>query len=171
MIIGLDIKIDRIFFTGLCVLIFIVIGTMNGIGQGVSYGTSEETESQAHTYCVQMGFTYVMTPTLNNGQPVCKFPDGNWCDANAFYNGQCAASYNPAGLPNPYATYYGYTDTGSVHTPYGDVPLNMAYNNGNIYVRNPYTGGWADPYWSGSSSESAQQAAWMYGAVSFLNSP
>jgi len=155
--------IGRILLVGLYVLVFLVAGTMSGVGQGVSTGQSAysgQSESSAQAYCVQMGYLYQITPTLNNGQPICKFTDTQWCDADAFYTGACTASYNPFGIPNPYATYYGYgnSQSVSVHTPYGDIPLGAAYGSGYIPVPIPTT-------------ESAQQAAWMYGAVSFLNAP
>ncbi|MDD1752642.1 MAG: DUF333 domain-containing protein [Methanotrichaceae archaeon] len=170
MISGLYIKIGRISFVGLCALILLAIGTMNCVGEeGVSNGLTESSESQAaesqaaHDYCVQMGYLYKTTPTLNNGQPICQFTKTTWCDANAFYTGQCTGSYNPYGLPNPYATYYGYPSSASVHTPYGDVPANVPYG-GYIYVTEPY-------YYGGWSETGAEQAAWMYGAISFLNAP
>jgi hypothetical protein len=107
-----------------------------------------------------MGYLYQITPTLNNGEPICKFTDTQWCDADAFYTGQCTASYNSFAIPNPYAAYYsyGYPQGAIVHTPYGDIYLGAAYGSGYIPVPIPTT-------------ESAQQAAWMYGAVSFLNAP
>ncbi|MDD1751975.1 MAG: DUF333 domain-containing protein [Methanotrichaceae archaeon] len=165
----LDIEIRGVLFVGLYTLVFLMAGAMNGVGQDVSSGQSES--QAAHDYCVQMGNLYQTTPTLNNGQPICTFSNGAWCDANAFYKGQCSATYNPAGLPNPYATYYGYPPSSSVHTPYGDVPANAAYGSGNIYMGNPYYGGWTDPYYGGMSTAGAEQAAWMYGAMSFLNAP
>ena len=161
MISKIDIEIRGL--VGLCTLVFIMAGTMNSIGQDVSSGQSETSESQAaHDYCVQMGYLYKTTATLNNGQPICEFSSGAWCDANAFYTGQCTATYNPYGLPNPYATYYGYPQSASIHTPYGDVPVNAPYG-GEIYVTDPYYGGW--------SETGAEQAAWAYGAMSFLNAP
>lgn len=158
----LNIEIGGVLFVGLCTLAFLIACTMNCVGQGESNAQTESSESQAaHDYCVQMGNLYKTSPTLNNGQPVCEFPSGAWCDANAFYTGQCTASYNPYGLPNPYAAYYG-SPSESVHTPYGDVPANVPYG-GYIYVTPDYYGGW--------SETGAEQAAWMFGAISFLNAP
>ena len=159
----LDIEIRGVLLVGLCTLIFIMAGTMNGVGEGLSYMSyNESSETQAaHDYCVQMGYTYKSTPTLNNGQPICEFPSGSWCDADEYYTGQCTTSYNPYGLPNPYAAYYGYPQNVSIHTPYGDVPANAPYG-GEIYVTEPYY-----PV----SETGAEQAAWAYGAMSFLNAP
>jgi hypothetical protein len=162
-----DIEIRRVLFVGLCTFVFIMAGTMNGLGQDVSHVSSGQTESSqsqaAHDYCVQLGYMYKTTPSLNNGQPICEFTKTTWCDADAFYSGNCTASNNPAGLPNPYATYYsGSPPSASVHTPYGDIPANVLYG-GNIYVN--------DPYYGGYDEAGAEQAAWMYGAMSFLNAP
>jgi hypothetical protein len=157
----LDIEMDGALFTRLCVIVFLLAGTITVVGLGVSDAQDQSSESQAeaaHDYCVQMGYLYMSTPSLNSGQPVCKFTETTWCDAVLFYTGDCTASYNPYGLPNPYAASSGYPQTASVHTPYGDVPAGAAYSSGTIYV-NPDYGG------------VSEQAAWAYGAMSFLNAP
>ena len=162
-----DLEIRRVLFVGLCTLVVIMAVTLDGLGQDVSSGQTASSGSQtaqsqaAKDYCVQSGYLYKTTPTLNNGQPICEFPSGAWCDAYAFYTGQCSASYNPYGLPNPYAAYYGYPQSASVHTPYGDVPANV--QGGTIYVNDPYYGEWSETAY--------EQAMWAYGAMSFLNAP
>ncbi len=160
MTIKREIETGRILLFELCILVFLIAGTMNGLGQGVS---SDQSKSAAQAYCVQMGYLYQVTPSLNNGQPICRFTNTAWCDATAYYAGQCSASNNPFGLPNPYVTYYsdGSLQSSIVHTPYGDVPIGAVYANGDIPVPTPY----------GLGYEGSEQAAWMYGAISFLNAP
>jgi putative hemolysin len=95
-------------------------------------------EDAAHSYCVQMGYLYRSSPGLNGGQGVCEFPDKTWCDAQAYYSGQCGPSLSPNFMPIPDSTWStsasvlcsnagGWLE--SVHTPYGDVTL-CAFPNG-----------------------------------------
>ena len=159
----LDFEIEGALFARLCAIVFLIASSIAIVGLGVSDVQDQSSESQAaHDYCVQMSYLYTSTPQLNNGQPVCKFTETTWCDAIAYYEGQCTASYNPGGLPNPYAAYYGYPQGESVHTPYGDVPAGAAYSSGTIPV---------NPTYGGLSTAEKEQAAWAYGAMSFLNAP
>jgi len=165
----LDIKIKWTAIVGLCVIAFLIAGSINAIGAGVTVGNSASSgqgKSPAQSYCVQTGYMFSQQPSLNNGKPVCKFNDRAWCDAEEYYTGKCAASHNPFGLPNPYAAD---GNGASVHTPYGDVPLDVAYQyggGGNINLKGgSYSGGYGGP--EGISDN----AAWTYGAMSFLNAP
>lgn len=95
-------------------------------------GASSPAEDAAHSYCVQMGYLYRSSPGLNGGQGVCEFPDKTWCDAQAYYMGQCGPRLSPNFMTVPDSTWSASAFTlcrnaggrlESVHTPYGDVTL------------------------------------------------
>jgi hypothetical protein len=76
MTIKLETDIGRILLAGLYVLVFLVAGTMSCVGQGVTTGQSAysgQSESSAQEYCVQMGYLYQITPTLEAGICLCQF--------------------------------------------------------------------------------------------------
>jgi len=92
----------------------------------------------ARAHCVKMGYLYKSGTSQNGGQGMCQFPDNSWCDAQAYYQGQCGPSVSPNIYPY-YSYDYGYTypsvtsaeglcsrsggSLRNVHTPYGDVTL------------------------------------------------
>jgi len=76
-------------------------------------------------YCVNSGYLYATVPGVNNGNPICQFPDNSWCDAYAYYLGNCTPSFSPSG----------YVATGGAVTPSGLVVPGSVYNP---YAINPY---------------------------------
>lgn len=110
---------------GLYILAFLAVGLP-------LVAADSPTADPAHSYCVQMGYLYRSTPGLNGGQGVCEFPDRTWCDAQAYYMGQCGPSLSPNFMSIPDSTWSTSASTlcsnaggrlESVHTPYGDVTL------------------------------------------------
>lgn len=110
---------------GLYILAFLAVGLP-------LVAADSPTADPAHSYCVQMGYLYRSTPSLNNGQGVCEFQDKTWCDAQAYYMGQCGPSLSPNFMPNPDSIWSTSASAlcsnaggrlESVHTPYGDVTL------------------------------------------------
>lgn len=110
---------------GLCILALMAAVIPLAAAQSAS-------EEAAHSYCVKMGYLYRTSPSMNNGQGVCEFPDKTWCDAQAYHAGRCGPSLSSNALTRPYITS-SISDQAlcsrnggrleSVHTPYGDVML------------------------------------------------
>jgi len=99
--------------------------------------------SPAQSYCVKMGYLYRALPLADGAEERCVFPDGTYCEANAFFSGSCTRTPFPS--PYPYV-YSGNADWvpqarsmclnsgGSlreVHTPYGDVVM-CAFPDGSV---------------------------------------
>jgi putative hemolysin len=109
----------------LCILAFLAILLPQSMAEGFA-------ADAAHNYCVQMGYLYRSSPSMNNGQGICEFQDKTWCDAQAFYAGQCGPRLYPSPISssgstlNPSASSLCRNAGGhleNVHTPYGDVVL------------------------------------------------
>lgn len=79
--------------------------------------------------CVSAGYLYATVPGVNNGRPICQFPDNSWCDAHAYYIGNCTPSLSG------YISPTGYIATGGIVTPSGVVVPSGTYNP---YAVNPY---------------------------------
>jgi putative hemolysin len=179
----------------LCAVVFLSTCSLNVMGQVI------DTSGPDRAYCVDTGNLYATTPGVNNGKPVCQFSDNSWCDAHAFFTGNCTGNsrFNSplSGLDLADATKTCQTNGGrveNVHTPYADVnlcvfpdgssvdlrSLNSAVNNG-IYGmpdnRIYYTsnnGIYNMPYsgfYTLPSNGLNDANAWYYGAYAFLNSP
>ncbi|GEM_PF-1183737 len=113
----------------LCIAVLLSTCSLNVMGQVV------DTSGPDRAYCVGTGNLYATTPGINNGKPVCQFAGNAWCDAHAFFTGNCTGSTSPhyAGYNTPMsaldiadATKTCQTRGGqvqNVHTPYGDVNL------------------------------------------------
>lgn len=80
-------------------------------------------------YCVNSGYLYAVVPGVNNGKPICQFPDNSWCDSHAYFTGNCTPS------TSGYISPSGYVATGGVITPSGVVVPGSIYNP---YSVNPY---------------------------------
>lgn len=113
----------RFLFAGLCITVVLAASMLTVSGQVLS------TSGPDSAYCVGMGYLYATVPGVNNGRPICQFPDNSWCDAHAFFIGNCTA--NPSGSISP----SGYIATGGVITPGGLVVPSSVYNP---YSTNPY---------------------------------
>ncbi len=113
----------RFLFTGLCITVFLGIGMQAVAGQALS------TSGPDSAYCVGAGYLYAVVPGVNNGSPICQFPDNSWCDAHAYFIGNCTP--HPSGSISP----SGYIATGGVVTPGGLIVPSSTYNP---YYVNPY---------------------------------
>lgn len=80
-------------------------------------------------YCVNSGYLYATVPGINNGKPICQFPDNSWCDAHTYFTGNCTPSL--IGYVSP----SGYAATGGIIAPTGAVVPVSVYNP---YTLNPY---------------------------------
>jgi len=126
---------------GLCILAFLAIG----LPQAAAEGSAADA---VHSHCVQMGYLYKSSPGMNNGQGICEFPDKTWCDAQAFYAGQCSPRPSPNLLPSsgslsPSASTLCRNAGGhlqNVHTPYGDVTLCVFPNGRTCDIQSLYNG-------------------------------
>jgi putative hemolysin len=115
MIIKLDSRIGALLFTvlGIMALIGAAVSTAVGQGayeQGVNVsGQGINTSGPDSAYCTGNGYYYTTISGVNNGKAICQFPDGKWCDAHAYFTGDCAAStnvsYNPGLTYNPNLPY------------------------------------------------------------------
>ena len=85
-------------------------------------------------YCVNSGYLYATVPGVNNGNPICQFPDNSWCDAHKYFVGNCTPSLTG------YISPSGYTATGGVITPSGVIVPAGTYQSSvyNPYAVNPY---------------------------------
>lgn len=126
----------------LCILAFLAIG----LPQAMADGSAAEA---AHSYCVQMGYLYRGSSSMNSGQGICEFQDKTWCDAQAFYAGQCGPRLSPNLLPSsenmwsPSASTLCQNAGGhlqNVHTPYGDVILCVFPNGRTCDIQSLYNG-------------------------------
>jgi len=148
----LSTKKMKFFFAGFCIVILLAL----------SIPTVVRADPNS-AYCVRMGYLYKTSPGLNDGNGICQFPDGTWCDAHEFFKGNCG--------PTPYVSYQSYLRRQSggtsdmcwrnggsiqyVHTIYGDVPLCVLPDGRTIAL----------------SAYSSSSDAWAYYAYSWLNAP
>jgi putative hemolysin len=91
--------------------------------------------SPAQSYCVKMGYLYRALPLADGVEERCVFPDGAYCEANAFFNGTCTRTPFPSPYPYDYSRNADLTPQArsicsnsggslrEVHTPYGDVVM------------------------------------------------
>jgi putative hemolysin len=177
-----------------CAVFFFSTCLLNAMGQ-------VDTSVPDRAYCVDTGNLYAINPGVNSGKPVCQFPDNSWCDAHAFFTGNCTENsrFNSplSGLDLADATRRCQADDGrveNVHTPYGDVNLCVFPDGSSIDLRSLgsavnygiygmpsngiyYTGynGIYNMLYSGSYTGTRNifndANAWYYGAYAFLNSP
>ncbi len=128
-------------------------------------------DDPARSYCVRSGYLYRAAPGLNNGMGICEFSDKSWCDAQAFYAGECG----PNRIPWT-STSYQYPAAGTwnstisqmcserggmlqeVHTPYGDMVLCVLPGGQTCSPESLYSG-------------SCWQDDWLTYARSWLNAP
>jgi putative hemolysin len=131
-----------LFVVMLCILAFLAILLPQSMAEGSA-------ADAAHNYCVQMGYLYRSSPSMNNGQGICEFQDKTWCDAQAFYAGQCGPRLYPSPISssgstlNPSASALCRNAGGhleNVHTPYGDVVLCVFPNGRTCDIQSLYNG-------------------------------
>ena len=127
--------------TWLCIVVLLNTCSLNVMGQVA------DTSGPDRAYCVGTGNLYATTPGINNGKPVCQFAGNAWCDAHAFFTGNCTGSTSPyyAGYNTPMsaldiadATKTCNTQGGqvqNVHTPYGDVNLCVFPDGASVDLR------------------------------------
>ncbi len=175
----------------LCAVFLLSTCSLNVMGQVV------DTSGPDRAYCVGTGSLYVTTPGVNSGKPVCQFSNSSWCDAHAFFTGNCTGSPSYA---NSYSTplsaldladatktcqkYAGHVE--NVHTPYGDVNLCLFPDGSSVDLRSlnratgnqiygmPYNGIYYTPYngfYTMPDNGFNDANAWYYDAYAFLNSP
>lgn len=120
--------IHRRMLAAFCILAILTLSLPLAVAQ--------DSADSARTHCVKMGYLYKSGTSQNGGQGMCQFPDNSWCDAQAYYRGECGPSISPNIYPN-YAYGNSYPSPMSaeglcsrnggslrnVHTPYGDVTL------------------------------------------------
>lgn len=135
----------RLLRIGFLLLALLAVMMPLSLAEGYNAGS-------AQGYCVQMGYLYRTAPAMNNGQGVCQFPDGTWCDAQSFYSGQCGPSLLPQPVPGYYYTGSPVGATASslcqarggtlqsVHTPYGDVTLCVFPDGSTCDLQSLYSG-------------------------------
>ena len=70
----------------LSVAVLLSICSLNVVGQIL------DTSGPDRAHCVSTGNLYATTPGINNGKPVCQFADRTWCDAHAFFTGNCSGN-------------------------------------------------------------------------------
>ena len=123
----------------LCVVVLLSICSLNVVGQVV------DTSAPDSAFCVSTGNLYTTTPGINNGKPVCQFANNAWCDAHAFFTGNCTGNTSP---------YYAYAPLSAldladatktcnsqggqvqnVHTTYGDVNLCVFPDGASVDLR------------------------------------
>ncbi|MDY6892663.1 MAG: NosD domain-containing protein [Chloroflexota bacterium] len=67
-------------------------------GQGIPYGCGESegigVRNPAALYCMEMGYEYKVVETGDGEKGVCVLPDGEECDAWAFYKGECGSDFS-----------------------------------------------------------------------------
>lgn len=190
----------------LCISVFLVACTLSAAGQGgyqvISAATQAiDTSGPDRAHCVSSGYLYTTSPARNNGKPVCQFPDGIWCDAHAYFTGNCSG----VGATSPYnPTFYnsgqGALDLASgtkecqrlgggvqnVHTAYGDVNLCVFPDGSTMDLRALANGayGYMGTYPYGTYPSTTYPSGtypyyyygpyrdnWYYWAYSWLNSP
>jgi putative hemolysin len=132
------------------VCLYILALIVSGLPQAAAQSPAD---GAAHSYCVKMGYLYRSSPGVNGGQGICEFPDKTWCDARAYYSGQCGPS-----LSVNFAPFAGNAQSASasvsastlcrnaggrlesVHTPYGDVTLCVFPNGRTCDIQSLYNG-------------------------------
>ena len=130
------------------------------------------------SYCTSSGYLCTSKAGVNNGKPICQFPNGEWCDAHAYFIETCSSPSTPL---NPYGFYnnpQGALDIADatktcnkyggqvemVHTPYGDSNVCIFPNGQSIDL--------PGLNWLTSLPERSQeQAIWSMEAYRFLNVP
>ncbi len=148
-------KICKTSITGALLVSLCILAFMFTISQVAA----QETDP-ARSYCVSMGYLYKTSPGINGGQPICEFPDKSWCDAQAFYNGNCERHLSPRIYPE-----YAYSSDGryvasaeqlcrnsggrlqSVYTPYGDVTMCVFPNGATCDLQSLARGNCGGDYW------------------------
>jgi len=103
---------------------------------GMLTAAAQDSDGQARSYCVRSGYLYSTSQGINGGQGICKFPDNSWCDAQAFFQGDCSRGLTPSIFPSYVSGSDGmWTETAakicrnnggslrSIHTPYGDITV------------------------------------------------
>jgi putative hemolysin len=177
-------RISRFLLAGLCFTLF--IACMPSIAAGQTLDTS----GPDRAYCVSMGYLYTSSPGVNGGKGVCQFPDNTWCDAHAFFIGNCSkanSAYNPYFYNDPQgaldiadATKACQSQGGrtqNVHTPYGDVNLCVFPDGTSIDLRGLYNGAYRGYYYgpygtqNGINNRIYGGNSWYYWAYSWLNAP
>ncbi len=179
----------KFLIEGIGLLAILTAGILTAAGQGI------DTSGPDSAYCTGNGYLYTTIPGVNNGKPVCQFPDNSWCDAHSYFIGNCSASAVAAGTYNPYAfnsaqgalevadatklcrTYGGGVQT--VHTSYGDVSTCVFPGGGSIDLKGLYSSVYGGEYWPGYYSGYYPGAYyggypfnnWYYGAYAWLNAP
>ena len=120
----------KLFLTGLFIAV-ILASSMLAVSGQVLTASAPGPEG---AYCVNTGYLYATVPGVNNGKPICQFPDNSWCDAHAYYAGNCTPSFSG------YISPSGYVATGGIVTPSGVVVPSSVYPSGvyNPYATNPY---------------------------------
>ncbi len=125
----------------LCVVVLLSTCSLNAMGQAV------DTSGPDRAYCVGTGNLYTTNPGLNSGKPICQFAGNSWCDAHAFFTGDCTGSTSPyyasynaplSALDLADATKTCNAQGGqvqSVHTTYGDVNLCVFPDGASIDLR------------------------------------
>ncbi|OPY48813.1 MAG: hypothetical protein A4E48_02605 [Methanosaeta sp. PtaU1.Bin060] len=179
---------SRLLLAVFCISIILASGMPSASGeetyQQISSATQAiDTSVPDRAHCVSMGYLYTTKPSLNSGKPVCQFPDGSWCDAHAFFTGNCSSS----GLSSPYNPSFYSNSQGAldiaagtkecqrlgggvqgVHTAYGDVNLCVFPDGSTMDLRALANGayGYYGPY-----STYPYRDNWYYYAYSWLNAP
>ncbi len=138
MIIKLDSYISALLIKTLGCMVLLCVAIPTFVGQGVyeqgmngpgqSVNTLEQgtdTSGPDSAYCTGNGYYYTVTPGVNNGKAICQFPDGKWCDAHAYFTGDCATSTNE--YPNPNLAL-------NPNLPYNLNPYNNPVVAGNPYA-------------------------------------
>ncbi len=123
----------------LSVAVLLSICSLNVMAQVLNTSGPDE------AYCVSTGNLYATTPGLNNGKPICQFADNAWCDAHAFFTGNCTGSTSSyyANAPLSALDLADATKTCNarggqvqdVHTPYGDVSLCVFPDGSSVDLR------------------------------------
>jgi putative hemolysin len=99
--------------------------------QGINIsGEIINTSGPDSAYCTGNGYFYTTMSGVNSGKPICRFPDGTWCDAHAYFTGDCAASTtNISVAPNlTYTPGNPYMNVNNINNPYAYTSPYM-YNN------------------------------------------
>jgi putative hemolysin len=143
----------KCLFAVLCISVFLGAGMLAVAAQVL------DTSGPDSAYCVDSGYLYTTHPGVNGGRGICQFPDGTWCDAHAFFVGNCT--------PNPDI----YAAPGIV-TPGGYIVPSSNYNP---YYYNPYYAN--NPYFYNDSqaaldiADATKTCQSMGGGVSSVHTP
>lgn len=123
MIVKLDNCKGTLLFAVLSIMALLGAIVLTAAGQGIS-GQGINTSGPDSAYCTGNGYLYTTKSGVNSGKAICQFPDGTWCDAHAYFTGDCAASTNVSYNPN--LTY----------NP--NLPYNLNLYNTPVVSSNPY---------------------------------